>query len=171
MKERAFLWFAVGVLSVVGIGALSLRDDGIQFPDGSVQTTAGQPAGAPLQVEVFVNIADLEFCSSITVLYNVPADKLLLIEWVGIESLALLAADPVDVDIEVDAGDGGILHPVVRLTDSQSTAGSFFVTQRWSNQVRLYGAAGTPVRAQACRDGDLDAHVVRITFSGKLFDA
>lgn len=41
MKEKRLLYFALGILSVVGIGqATSIRNDGLQFPDGSVQTTA-----------------------------------------------------------------------------------------------------------------------------------
>ena len=44
MKDRSLLYFALGAVTVLSLGgvsaALTLRDDGIQFPDGSVQTTA-----------------------------------------------------------------------------------------------------------------------------------
>jgi hypothetical protein len=40
MGERPLLYFALGILVTTSIGAISLRDDGIQFPDGSLQTSA-----------------------------------------------------------------------------------------------------------------------------------
>lgn len=40
MTDKRLLYFALGALAVVGIGAVSVQDTGIQFPDGSVQTTA-----------------------------------------------------------------------------------------------------------------------------------
>ena len=41
MRERPLLYFALGILVTTSIGAtLSLRSDGIEFPDGTVQTTA-----------------------------------------------------------------------------------------------------------------------------------
>jgi hypothetical protein len=57
MKERRFLYFALGVAAVVSVGAvtnqvvsspgaLGLSDDGIRFPDGTVQTTAPMDLGS-----------------------------------------------------------------------------------------------------------------------------
>ena len=40
MIDHRLLYFVLGVLTVVGLGALGLRSDGIEFPDGTVQTTA-----------------------------------------------------------------------------------------------------------------------------------
>jgi hypothetical protein len=42
MKERRLLYFALGALAAVSIGAVAVHDEGIQFPDGTVQTTAAQ---------------------------------------------------------------------------------------------------------------------------------
>ncbi len=40
MKRHALLYFVLGVVTVVSLGAVSLSGDGITFPDGSTQTTA-----------------------------------------------------------------------------------------------------------------------------------
>lgn len=44
MTDNRLLYYALGVLTVVSIGAVSIGDDGVVFPDGSVQTTAAPPA-------------------------------------------------------------------------------------------------------------------------------
>jgi hypothetical protein len=175
MRERALLYFALGVLLAAALGSapsLNLRDDGVQFPDGTLQTTAAPVAGIPIQDETSVAIPDFEICSPFTTLFTTPQDMRLQIEWIGIESSALFTdADPVDIDIETHDGSSAISHPIVRLQGSEQTFGSLFITQRWSTELKLYGAPGQPVRAQACRDGDSDIHSVRITFSGELFPA
>ena len=45
MPEKRLLYFALGVLFVVAVGqaAMTIQDDGLQFPDGSVQRTAAEP--------------------------------------------------------------------------------------------------------------------------------
>jgi hypothetical protein len=40
MDGKPLLWFALGIVFTVSIGATVMRNDGIEFPDGSVQTTA-----------------------------------------------------------------------------------------------------------------------------------
>ncbi len=40
MSDKRFLYFALGMLTVVGLGAVGIDDTGIQFPDGSMQSTA-----------------------------------------------------------------------------------------------------------------------------------
>jgi hypothetical protein len=48
MNERRLLYFALGAMTVISVGAatdaLVMRNEGIQYPDGTVQTTA---AGLP----------------------------------------------------------------------------------------------------------------------------
>ena len=45
MRERPLLYFALGILVTVSIGAtMNLRSDGIEFPDGTLQVTAPDPA-------------------------------------------------------------------------------------------------------------------------------
>lgn len=131
-------------------------------------THAGPVNPGPMQEETSVYILDGELCSDIATLYTQPVNMNLVIGWVGIESLAEIAADPVDIDIEVDTGTGAVLHPLVRLEDSVQTAGSFFATQRWSSEVLFASAVGNTVRAQACRNGSQGDHIVRITFTGRL---
>ena len=46
MTDHRLLYLAVGVLSVVSLGAIGIQDDGITFPDGSFQTTAGGSTAA-----------------------------------------------------------------------------------------------------------------------------
>lgn len=45
MSEKRLLYFALGMLTVVSIGAVSLHSNGIGFPDGSFQAVAAAPAG------------------------------------------------------------------------------------------------------------------------------
>ena len=41
MGEKRVLYFALGVLAVVAVGqAMAVRNDGLEFPDGSIQVTA-----------------------------------------------------------------------------------------------------------------------------------
>lgn len=40
MKRYALLFFSLGVATVVRLGAVSLSDDGITFPDGTKQNTS-----------------------------------------------------------------------------------------------------------------------------------
>lgn len=40
MRKRPLLYFAFGILFTISIFAMTIRSDGIQFPDGSVLTTA-----------------------------------------------------------------------------------------------------------------------------------
>lgn len=40
MKDKSLLYFAVGILTAVGIGAVSIGDNGIVFPDQSLQSRA-----------------------------------------------------------------------------------------------------------------------------------
>jgi hypothetical protein len=57
MRERRSLYFALGVMTVVSLGAVTnqlapsanplvLRDEGIQFPDGTIQRTAAPDLGS-----------------------------------------------------------------------------------------------------------------------------
>ena len=48
MENKPLLWFALGIATVVAIGGtngLVLRNDGIEFPDSSLQTTAAAAGG------------------------------------------------------------------------------------------------------------------------------
>jgi hypothetical protein len=47
MRRHALLYFALGVTTVVSIGAVSLSENGITFSDGSVQTTAAPTDARP----------------------------------------------------------------------------------------------------------------------------
>lgn len=174
MRRRHWLYFALGVLTLAGIAAadsLSLRNEGIEFPDGSVQTTAGQPAGTPVQDTTTVTIFDTNSCSDLTTLYTVPADKRLRIDFVSIESTALFAAaDPVDVDIETHDGMSAFSFPLARLIDSQNGQSILFFEQRWSSQVTLHTAESQSVKTLACRNGTEEDHIVRILITGQLFD-
>ena len=137
MNKRRLLYVALGVWAIASLGVadpLALLNEGIQFPDGSVQTTAGQPAGTAVQVEAFLTVLDGDVCSAVTTLYTVPAQMELLIEFMSIESNAITLADPVDVDLEVNPGGGAVQHSITRLDDSIKFPTSLFFSQRFSTE-------------------------------------
>lgn len=172
--QRGFLGFALGALvAVASLGAgMAIRNDGLEFPDGSVQTTAPLlPAATAVQGEGNANIPEFEFCSGPQVLYAVPAGQRLAIEWVSVEIASLDVAEPIDVDITTRSVATALSHPLVRLTDSTGVGPTIFASQRWNSPVRLYSDAGQNVEISACRDSDVgELQLVTVTFSGHLVD-
>ena len=80
--RKEILGFALGAaVAVASLGAgVALRNDGVAFPDGSVQKTAALlPAAVAVQGEGDADILDLQFCSGLKTLYTVPAGKRLAI--------------------------------------------------------------------------------------------
>ncbi len=178
MKENKILYFALGVLVMTSLGAVSLHDNGIGFPDGSFQTTAAAlPAASAVQGTVQVAITTApSFCTAWATLYTVPANKRLAIQWLSAESAVFGgggAFHPVEVDLRTHDGTGQIFHPLVRLENPIAIGPSFFSSARWVAPVTLYSEAGQPVEARMCFDGEfLDNQTVGgVTFSGYLVDA
>ncbi|NND02992.1 MAG: hypothetical protein HKN91_09410, partial [Acidimicrobiia bacterium] len=123
MREARILYFALGVLVVVAAGAVSLHDDGIEFPDGSFQASANNfTAATAVQAQIGLVTSGLAECSGFTTIYNVPANKRLVIEWVAVEAEIFggAASDfPVTADIKVHNGSGFVSYPLARLEDGQ----------------------------------------------------
>ena len=67
MREINILYFALGVLVVTSIGAVSLHDNGIEFPDGSFQDTASVlPSATAVQGRVSLGTdAGGAFCTDL----------------------------------------------------------------------------------------------------------
>ena len=172
--RREVLAFALGgVVVVASLGAaMAVRNDGLEFPDGSVQKTAALlAASSAVQGQGNANIPDLEFCSTPQTLYTVPLGKRLAIEWISARVQAPILADPVEIYITTRNGVTPIVHPLVRIDGSQVIDGSFFWTQLWNSGVRLYSDSGQNVEISACRDSDVnDTHFITVTFSGHLVD-
>ena len=177
MKESRILYFALGVLMVTSIGAVTLHDNGVEFPDGSLQVTAaGFTAANAVQGRVFLEVDSAPtFCSNTKTLYTVPAGKRLVVEWLAVESFVFGGAGayhPVEVAILTHDGSSQIYHPLVRLENPIAIGSSFFTSARWSGQVRLYSEANQPFQASFCFDGEfLDNQTVgSVSFSGYLID-
>jgi hypothetical protein len=175
MKENRILYFALGVLTVVSIGAVSLHNEGIEFPDGSFQATAATlTAATAVQGKVSLAIIGLAECTPNTTLYMVPASKRLVIEWLAIETAIFggaLGTHPVDVRITVHDGVSAITHTVARLEDPKSVGSSFFLGTKVVKPVTLYTEANQSVKVQMCFNTDLlDEGVGSVGFSGYLVD-
>ncbi len=177
MRETRVLYFALGVLLVVSVGAVSLHEDGIEFPDGSFQETAGGFTAANAvqgRVDV-VSVGGFAFCTSLATLYSVPANKRLVIEWVSAESAIFggnASSHPVEVDIFVHNGAEHIYTPLTRLEDPIIIGDSFFLSARWVAPVRLYSEGGQPVQVRMCFETSFEfaESVGTVGFSGYLID-
>lgn len=125
-----------------------------------------------VQNRVSLSTTGFAFCSDWTPLYDVPDGQRLVVEWVSaLSEIPNAPADPVDVDVRTWNGTEFVVHPLVRLDNSVEKAGSFFYTQRWSDEVRLYSEGGGALEARMCPDAELeDEHVGAVTFSGYLVD-
>ena len=176
MRERRILYFALGLLVVVSVGAVSLHDNGIEFPDGSFQITAAT-LGAATAVQGKVSLATPvggAECTELGTLFNVPTGKRLAIEWLAVETGIFGGAantHPIDVEIITHDGMGQIFHPLVRITDPAVIGTSFFMGNIWSGPVTLYSEAGQPVQARMCLQVELFGEGVgTVGFSGYLID-
>lgn len=175
MVKRSSMILALTVIAVLGVsavaGQLALRDDGIEFPDGSVQTSAAETAGEFVQGAVTVVIPDMFECANGN-LYAVPLGKRLRIEFLTIEAAAPTSSDfdPVDVDIWTWAGGVQTFNWLTRLDGAIVVGTSIFRTVRWSAPVTLYSQGDQTVEVRACRDIDSLFTDVRVTFHGQLFD-
>lgn len=176
MRESRILYFALGVLFVTSIGAVSLHDDGIEFPDGSFQETASiLPAATAVQGKVgLVTPVGGAFCTEIGTLFSVPAGKRLVVEWLSVESAifgGVLGSHPVEVDIITHNGIGQVFHPLVRIDDPVVIGDSFFIGNRWSGPVTLYSEASQPLQARMClEDNPMGEGIGTVGFSGYLID-
>jgi hypothetical protein len=125
-----------------------------------------------VQNRVSLGTTGFASCSDWTSLYDVPAGRRLVVEWVAaVSEIPSAPADPVDVDIQTWDGTGFVVHPLVRLDNSVEKADSFFYTQRWSGEVLLYSEGGESLQVRMCPDAELeDEHVGAVTFSGYLVE-
>lgn len=177
MKETRILYFALGVLVVVSVGAVSLHDTGVEFPDGSFQKTAfGFTATQAVQNRVFVSsLGGFQSCTAQAVLYSVPAGKRLVIEWISAETSILGGAPsthPVDVNVFTHDGFGHVYHPLTQLKDPMMLGESVTLGARWSSQVRLYSEASQDFKVYMCFDHlfEFQESVGFVSFSGYLID-
>ena len=175
MTENPLAFFAIGVLAVLSIGAISLEDNGIVFPDGSFQTTAGGlTASQAVQGKTpLLTIVGIGGCSQWTTLYSVPAGKRLVIEWLSVQGATLGATVTYPMDLFVRTHDGldQVIHPLVRLENGVGVGIAFYKTQIWSGPVRLYSEASQPVQVRMCINNELEDQTVgSASFSGYLID-
>ncbi|MCP4200619.1 MAG: hypothetical protein GY769_01635 [bacterium] len=178
MRETRILYFALGVVLVVSVGAVSLHDNGVEFPDGSFQETAAAGFTAANAVQGQVSLATEvggSECSAWTTLFQVPANKRLVIEWLAAESsipsaLAALS-HPVDVDIVTHDGMAQVFYRFIRLDDQKVVGPSVFSGTRWAAPVRLYSEASQPVQVRMFLNKSLNGEGVGpVGFSGYLID-
>ena len=177
MRETRILYFALGVLVVASVGAVSLHDTGVGFPDGSFQTTAPVlTASTAVQGQVsLVSAGGFSYCSSLATVFSVPAGKRLVIEWLAVESAIFGGAvdsHPVEVDIVTHNGVGETFYPLTRLEDPIVIGDAFHLGARWVAPVRLYSEAGHAVKARMCFETSFEFAdpVGTVGFSGYLVD-
>ena len=160
MMENRLLYFALGVLVVVSVGAIGIQDDGIEFPDGSFQASAARftATGAVQGRTPILTIVGVSSCTNWTTLYSVPAGKRLVIEWLSVHGATLGATltYPMDLTVRTHNGSEQILHPIVRLENGAVVGIAFFKTQIWSGPVRLYSEASQPVEVRMCIDVEVE---------------
>lgn len=159
---------AAASVALPATGQMALRADGLEFPDGSIQTSAAEPAGLPVQAKQPVTIPDLEFCSAWTPLYAVPASSELLIEWISVEIKVYSPFPTVEVDLRAHDLSGSIDHALARLTDATSMV--LYASQRWTSPVAIHSTGGQTVEFRGCRNTDTGDSVVLVSFSGRRFD-
>lgn len=177
MAEKHVLYFVLGVLTVVSLGAVSVHDDGVGFPDGSFQTTAAAlPAASAVHGQVSLEItAAPTFCTAWTTLYSVPASKRVAIQWLSAASAVFGGGGgfhPVEVEIRTHDGTSQISHLLTRLENPIGIGLSLFSRAGWAAPVTLYSEGGQPVQVRMCFDGEfVDPQTVgKVTFSGYLVD-
>lgn len=175
MREARILYFALGVLVVVAAGAVTLHDDGIEFPDGSFQASANTFAAAQaVQAQAQLVTLSPSECTGFTHIYTVPANKRLVIQWVAaeVEIWGGAASDfPAVVEIRVHDGSSFVTYPFARLENSKVVGSSFFRRDQTIDQVTLYSEAGQAVRARICLNNSFDLEPVgNVGFSGYLID-
>lgn len=175
MRNRSSVVVALLVIAIggvtVGLAQLGLRPGGIEFPDGSVQTSAAAPQGDFVQVSTNVGIPDFEFCA-IGDLYTVPEGKELEIQWIELTGGSFMSTDfPMDVLIRTwFDGNQGFMN-LVRLANPDVINGSFFATEHWNSPVTIYSQGGETVQVNVCRDSDSDdSGFVNVSINGRLFD-
>lgn len=175
MAKRSSLVVALIIVAFVGVGVgvaqLGLRNDGVEFPDGTVQTSAAETPGEFVQGSASVVIQHLNECAEGNV-FSVPAGKRLRVEWISIE-LSEFAGDdfdPVDIDIRTWLNGAQANHFLPRIDGSIVVGTSFFRTVRWSSPITLYNQGNRAVSIRACRDNDTDETGVDVRFHGQLFN-
>jgi hypothetical protein len=177
MRESKILYFALGVLLVVSVGAVGLHDSGIEFPDGSFQkTAAGFTATTAVQGQVGLGVVGTGECTGWTTLFAVPAGKRLVIEWLAAETAifggaATPGTHPVDVSVRTHNGVAPIIYPFARLAFPASIGSSFFFGSFFHANVRLYSEGNHDVEVLMCLNQDVtDEGVGKVSFTGYLVD-
>ena len=178
MRETRILYFALGVLLVVSVGAVGLHDTGIQFPDGSFQkSAAGFTAKTAVQGEVGLGVAGGPYsCTNEGILYSVPAGKRLVIEWLHAETAIFGGAaspgtHPVDVIVKTHNGVTPVDYPFARLVFPDVIGDSFFFGTFFHANVRLYSEGNQDVKARMCLDQPVtDEGIGTVSFTGYLVD-
>ncbi len=176
MKETRFLYFALGVLLVVSVGAVGLHDKGIEFPDGSFQTSAsGFTAATAVQGQVSLSIIGTSECSGWTTLYAVPSGKRLVIEWMNAQTeifVGIAGTHPADVSVRTHNGVGTVIYPFARLVFPDSIGSSFFFGTFFHANVRLYSEGNHDVDVLMCLNQEVtDNGIGKVSFTGYLVDA
>ncbi len=175
MAKRSSLVVALVVLAVAGVGVgaaqLGLLNDGIEFPDGTIQMTAAETPGEFVQVSASLVIPDMADCATGNI-YTVPAQKKLRIEFISMEidEFGDSSFAPVEVNINTTLGGVQVSNWLVRLADAMAIGSSLIPSVRWSSQVTLYNQGNATVQMLVCRDTSTDGTEARVTLQGQLFD-
>ncbi len=172
MKEKWILYFALGVVAVVSMGqTMGIRNDGIQFPDGSLQTTAAAAAGDPVQFVGLCALADDQHITSQT-MYTVPSGQRLEIEFVGLVAFNLAPAETVLPMIGTSFGGdttlfvfeefvGGTSYPLTGLT----------IKGKRPSTVRMYADPESSVVCQVFSTTNIGTdREIQMNVSGRLVD-
>ena len=159
------------LIASFGGASLGLRNEGVQFPDGTLQTTAAAPAGEPVHITEGCVLGGTDYSQECT-LYTVGAEQQLVIESVGVQAYKLGAAEAV-LPVLVTTFDGSLTG----VSFEELVGGTFYpgiatsVRANRPGRVRLYADPGTDVLAHVhSTTNSGTGRQVAFTITGHLVD-
>ena len=183
MYERRWFYLVLSMTVVLSLGAVTnqlaplaaagtaLSDEGIAFPDGTVQTTAFSGTGELVQGRTTFDINQVDDCSGFENLIIVPTGRVLEISWISVEIYSPSIVDPARVSIRTWTGPGASIdHPLVRLTNPIKIGAAISYREGWHSEVSLTSVPEETVQVRGCKDGSGSFLNVTVTFSGRLYD-
>lgn len=173
MRETRILYFALAVLLVVSLGAVSVHEHGIGFSDGTFMSTVpGLTASQILQGQVQVSLpSGSANCTSESLLHVASQGSRFLIDWLVVESKirnGVVQSHPANVDLIVETSSGDVNYPVAQLLFAHVFADGQFLRARWAGPVRVYSEVNSKIWVRLCFNDTVVSSepVGNVSFSG-----
>lgn len=174
MHKRWGLYLSVAFVAIfaMGQGSLSLNDTGIEFPDGSIQTSAALGLGATAQTGFNARCWGTMLSpnsNSLCTAYTVPSGKILVLESV---SLRFGKLPDQDMKAMLRVYSGGVLQdPLHWISYEQVGVDGSYAIYETTKLMRMYFEAGESVVFQLLRILTAGNVGYDFAFSGYLVDA